>query len=67
MYLKNCLKGAKAKMDCSRSSLGYLVKIEGFSLIVVSWVLRARWREIQRFVIQSQLIPPEFIHLVLSL
>ena len=27
-------------------------EIDGFTLLVASWVIRARWREIQRFVLE---------------
>jgi len=34
----------------SEPGYGLLNGIEEFTLIVASWVIRARWREIQRFV-----------------
>ena len=43
--------------------------IEEFMLVVASWVIRARWQEIRRFIIriQSQLILSEFTYLIPSL
>ena len=66
------LSALKSVRDFSASGhdSGKLQKIiEEFTLVVASWVIRARWQEIRRFIIriQSQLILSEFTYLIPSL
>jgi len=43
----------QTQMDATRfKRIKKTIQIEEFSLIVASWVIRARWREIQRFVLE---------------
>jgi len=57
------------------SMMVFIIDIDRFTLLVATWVIRARWREIQRFVWDfkaillgfSKPILPELIYLTLFL